>query len=681
MKVLPATYAFTVFLAAFLLFLLEPIAARRILPVFGGSASVWTTCLVFFQIALLAGYCYSHLLIARSRGRSQTLIHTALLAVAIASLGAHFQPNSDAIVWRPISTILLLLTITVGLPFFALAATTPLLQAWGGKQRWSFFALSNTASLLALFVYPLWIEPYLTLHQQRVLWAAGFTVFAILCGGLSLQRLQIGEKRKPFSETGVDAEVAEKLKPQTAALWILLPACGSMLLCSVTSFLSQNIAAVPLLWILPLAAYLLSFIVAFASPVSYPRFVAVRMLALALATFAYLIYYSRSALPVGISIPVYVAAMFFACLFCHGELYLLRPESGDPTKFYLLLSLGSALGAIFVGVVAPNIFSANYDLVLSLILLSALALLTTWKQGISLIFLWGTATACVIYIAFAQVRTYQENAVAQLRSFYGSLRVTEGHLPPEADMTRTLYHGTIQHGTQMFGNDLQNVPTTYFARDSGVGLAIESCCSDHSAAVGIVGLGAGTLAAYGRKGDSYTFYEIDPAVERLSRAWFTYRRNSAAKIDIVLGDARLSLAREDPQKKFDVLALDAFTGDAIPVHLLTAQAVALYLQHLKPGGVLAFHISSQYLDLAPELALQAEHAGLHAVMVHSPAKEDRSEFTADWVLMSRDPASLASPEIVNASSPLKTKPGLRLWTDDYSSLLPLIKWKGMRAGS
>ena len=274
-----------------------------------------------------------------------------------------------------------------------------------------------------------------------------------------------------------------------------------------------------------------------------------------------------------------------------------------------------------------------------------------------------------------------EDTLVELRSFYGSLRVTETHLPPEAETTRTLYHGRIQHGTQLFGNGLRTQPSSYYAHDSGVGLALDLCCSagsgeDHPRRIGVVGLGTGTLAAYGKPGDEITFYEIDPLVERLARALFTYLRDSQATVRIVPGDARLSLARDKTSPPYDVLVLDAFSGDAIPIHLLTAQAIALYRRHLQPGGILAIHISSQYLDLAPQLALQAENAGLQAVLIHSNADDARGIFAADWVLMTADPNFLRRPEIANAAQPLRRIPGLRLWTDDYSSLLPLLKWRG-----
>jgi spermidine synthase len=673
MKLLTLLYATVTFLSAFLLFLLEPIAARQVLPLFGGSAAVWTTCLVFFQCALLAGYLYAHLLATRLTPRAQAAMHIVLLTGAILSLEMRVQPNADAVTWHPILTLLKLLTATIGLPFLTLAATSPLLQSWrshsnDGNPPWWLYALSNAGSLLALLLYPSIVEPKLALRSQALVWDAGFCIFAALCGALALQH-----RRSPATPPIPNNAAAPESK--TSLLWILLPACASMLLCAVTNHLGENIASIPLLWIVPLAAYLLSFIVAFASEHAWPRFLSVRMLALTLAIFAYLLYTSRTALPLQISIPIYTAALFFACLYCHAELYRLRPSGAALTRYYLLISFGAALGAICVGIVAPNIFHANHDLAITVIVLAATALAASWQSGWIPRLIWISAVIALVYVAFFQAAVLGEDTLVELRSFYGALRVTETHLPPEAETTRTLYHGRIQHGTQLFGNGLRTLPSSYYAHNSGVGLALDLCCGDRPARIGVVGLGAGTLAAYGKPGDDITFYEIDPLVERLARALFTYLRDSQATVHIVLGDARLSIARDKTSPPYDVLVLDAFSGDAIPIHLLTAQAIALYRRHLQPGGVLAIHISSQYLDLTPQLALQAQNAGLHAVIVHSDANDARGIFTADWVLMTADQNFLRRPEIANAAQPLRQIPGLRLWTDDYSSLLPLLKWR------
>ena len=686
MKLLSVLYATVTFFAALLLFLLELIAARQLLPLFGGSAAVWTTCLVFFQCALLAGYLYAHLLTTRLKPSVKSIAHIALLTAAILSLAIRIHPNPEFITWHPIWSLLWLLGATIGLPFLALAATSPLLQFWRSADRnspsWRLYAFSNLGSLLALLIYPSIVEPRLAIRSQVVLWDIGFCLFATFCGALALHHRR-GTAQPAAPTSGPIPTLTPTVGAKTSLLWILLPACASMLFCAVTNHLGENIASIPLLWIVPLAAYLLSFVIAFTSDRAWPRFLSVRMLALTLAIFAYLLYNSRNALPLAVSVPVYTAALFFACLYCHAELYRLRPSATLLTRYYLLISFGGALGAIWVGVIAPNLFYANHDLAVAVVVLALTALAASWQSGWTARLVWTCASVGLVYIGFVQAANMSHDAIAQLRGFYGSLRVTETHLPAEAETTRTLYHGRIQHGSQLFGNGLRTQPSSYYAHNSGVGLALDLCCLNPAGEsrprrIGVVGLGTGTVAAYGKAGDEIVFYEIDPLVERLARALFTYLRDSPAAIRIISGDARLSIARDRTSQPYDVLVLDAFSGDAIPIHLLTAQAIALYRRHLPPGGVLAFHISSQYLDLAPQLALQAQNAGMSAVLVHSDADDARGIFAADWVLMTADAVLLHLPEIANAAQPLPQRPGLRLWTDDYSSLLPLLKWSAVQ---
>lgn len=682
MAVLKAIYALVIFLSAFLLFLVEPMTAKRLLPALGGSAAVWITCLVFYQTALLAGYLYAHLVSSRIRPRAQAIVHSVVLILALAGLAAQVRPNPAAASWHPLLTTLWLLTALIGAPFVALAATTPLVQSWyarvgphgSGTPGWRFYALSNLGSMLALVFYPCLIEPHFPLGMQRMAWAIGFGVFVLACGTLAWSQASTPEDKQGAAPP---AAIESPGSAGRHLLWVLLPAASSMLLCVITAHLSQNIAAIPLLWIVPLAAYLFSFIVTFAGPRWYPRSYALRALALALATLGYLLA-KQITVPLLISIPTYVGALFVFCYFCHGELYRLRPAAERATEFYLLLSLGSALGAVLVGMAAPMVFSANYDLALSLVFLIILAIAVTWDSGWLVRAFWFAATAAMVWAAVLNMRSLSHNTISQLRSFYGSLRVTQTFAIPGPGIQRTLFHGTIQHGVQIFNDKLRGRPTSYYAPDSGLGLAIRSCCGTAPRRIGVVGLGAGTLAAYGQSGDSITFYEIDPLVERLARARFAYLHESRALVNVILGDARLSMEQQPPQG-YDVLVLDAFSGDAIPVHLLTEQAIALYMRHLKPDGVLAFHISSQYFDLAPVLAAQARNAGMMALGVHSLANDELGEFQADWVLMSANRAFFAQPEIAIAARPIALLPGLPLWTDDFNSLLPLVKWTGIES--
>jgi protein-L-isoaspartate O-methyltransferase len=683
MALLDALYALVIFLSAILLFLVEPMTAKRLLPALGGSAAVWTTCLVFFQTTLMAGYFYAHLLAGRLRPRAQAMTHTTLLALAVLGLSVQAHPDAAGASWHPLLTTLWLLTGLIGLPFLALAATTPLLQSWyarsGGRiaPAWRLFALSNLGALLALAAYPALIETHLTLRTQQLAWDAAFAVFAVTCAGIAWQHQACSEPVKATPGQTSPGVESQAISMRSLSLWILLPAASSLMLCAITSHLSQNIAAIPLLWIVPLAIYLLSFIVTFAGPRWYARSYALRMLALTIATLGYLLQDRRLSLPLLVSIPVYAGALFVFCYFCHGELYRLRPAAGQATSYYLLMSLGSALGAIFAGVAAPMLFRANYDLLCGLIFLVSLAIAATWDLGMLVRLFWFAATVGMVWAAFLSERSLNRDTIAQLRSFYGCLRVTQTFAEPEPAIVRKLLHGTIEHGIQIFSDELRTLPTSYYAPDSGAGLAVRLCCNGRPRRVGVVGLGVGTMAAYGQPGDTITFYEIDPLVERLARARFTYLRESRAAVNVVIGDARLQLEQQSPQG-YDVLVLDAFSGDAIPVHLLTAQAIELYRRHLRPNGILAFHISSQYVDMAPVLAAEARQDGLQAYDVRSPANDALGAFQSDWVLLSADPGFFRQPEVAAVARPLEMRPGQPVWTDDFNSLLPLVKWTGLQ---
>jgi spermidine synthase len=664
-------YASVVFLSAFLLFLVQPMVARQLLPVLGGSAAVWTTCLVFFQVALLIGYLYADRLATRLRPRTQAFTHIVLLAAALATLGAQIHLNLWAATWHPFLTVFVLLAMMIGMPYFALSTTTPLLQAWYsgsflGAVPYRLFSLSNAGALLALVMYPVLIEPHVTLYTQTRCWSAGFFLFAVLCGGIAWTTRHTLPQRRETDTTRPPARLL--------LLWMLLPCCSSLLLCAFTSHLSQNIAAIPLLWILPLIAYLLSFILAFHSPRAYPRWLILRLTAFMLGILGYVSYGTQTTLPVQILVPLYCFSLFVLCFFLHGELYRLRPAAGDATRFYLAVSFGSAVGALFAGVAAPVLFRANYELVGGLIFATVLALVVTWNFGVLARLFWIAGVGVLVWIGVVQTKAWRQDTLVQLRSFYGTLRVTQTHWPPKAEVTRTLYHGTIQHGMQMFGNGMRMQPASYYAPDSGVGLAMRLCCEGRPKRVGVIGLGTGTLVVYGRPGDTFRFFEIDPLVERLARELFTYLRETPAKADIVLGDARYSLNR-DQSGPFDVLVLDAFSGDAVPVHLLTAQALALYRKHLTPGGILAFHISSQYLNLEPVLAREAQQVELHAVTVRSSGNEEQGIFASEWVLITSNERFVSLPEVANVSQASSLKENVRLWTDDYASLLPILKWE------
>jgi SAM-dependent methyltransferase len=447
-----------------------------------------------------------------------------------------------------------------------------------------------------------------------------------------------------------------------------------MMLTAVTSHMSANLAAIPLLWLPPLALYLLSFILAFQGAWLPVRQSMLRFVLVAVASMAYMLRDIRALLPIAVSVPLFLVALFIVCFFLHGELFARRPATAGMTRFYLVAAAGGAAGTLLVGVIAPLVLRANYDLACTLMVVALIALAATWQDGWGLRMLWTVGVTAAIVVLSTQIRQYDDDAVALMRNFYGTLRVRETHLPPQSDTDRQLLNGTIEHGAEWFAPQFLGQPLTYYATNSGLGLAMRLCCGAGPKRVGVIGLGTGTVAAYGNAGDVIRFYEINPPVERLARHWFTFLHDSPAKIDVVLGDARLSLASEPPQN-FNVIVVDAFSGDAIPVHLLTREALALYRRHLRPDGIIVLHVSNQYIDLEPVVAGIAGDAGLRAVSVHSHGDEQTGLYYADWILVTANQAFLDQPEVINNGFSTPLKPGARLWTDNYSSVFPLLKWQ------
>lgn len=661
------------FLSAFLLFSLEPLVAKTILPWFGGSAAVWSTCLVFYQTALLAGYFYASLLTRYLPASAQAFVHVALLTGALAWLpigpGQHWRP---APLDHPQRLILAMLTISIGLPFIALSATTPLLQNWlaraGYRTPYRFFALSNFASLAALLAYPLLIEPQLDTRTQSLSWSAIYIVFTLLCGFAAWRSRRISR---------ICAAVAgmERLPAFRTVSWFALGACGSMLLLAVTNHIDQNIAAVPLLWVLPLIVYLLTFIIAFGMPAFYKRGIWLRILAFALAMLGYAIYNIDVIHAIQVSIPVFLAGLFACCMFCHGELNRLRPETSRLTTFYLVIAAGAAAGAILVTLIAPRIFDGIYELPLTLFITAALAIATTWTEGQWPVRLLWIAMSAAMAVVFANnVHDYRADTLSLRRSFYGALQVVQSRPGPRQH--RTLYHGTIEHGTEFLLPPLRSRPTSYYGPDSGIGIVLRECFPSPKR-VGIVGLGVGTIAAYGERGDTFRFYDINPQVIDIARSLFFYLGETRARVEIVEGDARLALER-DTSPAFDVLALDAFSGDAIPVHLLTEEALALYIEHLKPNGAIAFHVSNNFLDLAPVVRQLANRAGYQAVLLTNDESDDELILHSDWVLVTNNRDVLDNPGVQAHVEDIESRTGLRPWTDRYSSLLQVLtppSWK------
>jgi hypothetical protein len=661
------------FLGPFLLFLVEPLFAKLILPTFGGSAAVWATCLVFFQCALLLGYLYADVITRFLTPGRQSLLHIALLMVSalFQPLAPHawlrLQPTSE-----PVRSVLSSLTVSIGLPFVLLSATTPLLQAWYARRGlasspYHLFALSNLASLLALLSYPFLIEPHLTSSQQSRLWSILYVIFLMLYSliGWIARRgaVQVAEGAAAV-EPGQAPSIRDRL------LWLALAACGSVLLLAVTNHLLEDVAPVALLWVIPLSLYLLTFTMVFNRPAIYSQWLVVRLAAVALGSMACAIYDPSFTESVQVSVPFFSVGLFLCCWFCHGELASRKPAPQYLTVFYLMLSAGGALGAILVGIVAPHVFRSILEFPIALVFTALVAVFALWRKGWLVRVFWLLATAGMIVVAVRYQRLYRQDTIFVARNFYGAFRIKEF-----ADWLKrpylTLYHGGIEHGAQFVDPPLSLIPTTYYAHNSGVGVALDRCCTGPRR-VGVVGLGAGTLAAYGKPGDYFRFYEINPLMLSIATDYFSYLRNTKARTDIVQGDARLSMQGETPHN-FDVLAVDAFSGDAIPVHLLTREAFHLYLRNLKPDGILAIHTSNTYLNLAPVVQMLADDAGYPArILTNDDAIRTLTD-SSDWILVTRNKRFIDDIEATEIIEPIPIPAGLRLWTDDYSNLFRILR--------
>jgi predicted membrane-bound spermidine synthase len=682
-------YGFAIFLGSFLLFLVEPMAARRLLPRLGGSAAVWVTCLIFFQSALLLGYLAAHAVATRLRPRAQIAIYGVLLLLCLGQTLAISNLDLHASTAHPILSVFWLLGALIGLPFTVLSMNAPLLQAWhsahagAGSSSYKLYALSNLGSLLALAAYPLLLEPRLGLHAQATLWRAGLVLFIVICAVIFTRLWNF--RQEVISVVSADAsllipastETSKLRNPETwkpVFLWLLLAACGSWLLCAITNHLNQDVAAVPLLWMLPLIAYLLSFVWTFSGERFYPRKWILLLMPLLLAALGYLLYQTDLTVGRGWLVFFFCVALLLCCVLCHGELYRRRPAPARLTAFYLTVAAGGMLGSIFVGIIAPVVFAANYELGGALVFLALLLLVLLWRNGTGWRLLWSATLVVVAILAVRQVLGERADAIAQARSFYGSLRILE--LPAAAanapnQRTRALFHGTVLHGAEYFAGP--QAATPFYGSNTGPAMAIDFCCPNRSRRIGVIGLGAGSLAAYAHSGDTIRFYEIDPLIVKMARDYFTYMRASPAKVEVVLGDGRISLSQElanGTSQNFDVLAIDAFSGGAIPVHLLTREAIELYRRHLRPGGILAINITNVYLDLAPIVAAQAVQAGLQARYFESDVSYPGG-YVVDWILLTDNRDFLARPEI-QRGLPISTRANLRLWTDDYNSLFPVF---------
>ena len=685
-------FAISIFLSAFLLFQIQPMIGRFILPWFGGTPAVWSTTMLFFQVLLTGGYAYAYWLIGRVPQKRQPVIHIALIVSAVSLLAAlslswvspitpsaSLKPGDAS---SPIFDIFKLLILSVGLPYFILASNSPLMQAWFSRifperSYARLYSLSNAGSLLGLLAYPVFIEPTLSLKWQGWAWAGGFLLFGIVAGWVGVR--SGGSPVLSMPEAG-PVKPAEPPSLALFALWTALSGTASLFLLSVTNQISQEVAVIPFLWILPLTLYLLSFILTFSGERGYNRsfFSALFILSAALTLFVML---NATSLHVYWQILAYCLLLFSACMLCHGELYRLRPPAGHLTTFYLMVSVGGAFGGLFVSLLAPVIFNGYWEFFVGLAMTIAI-LLTVLRNNAD-----NAARARFVFVVFILVTvmlsvigTFFTGELFSKRNFYGVIRVRADLAGEPSQPAYLMAHGITVHGLQFIAPDLRDQPTTYYVQNGGAGLAILNHPRyGRGLRVGMLGVGAGTLAAYGQPGDVYRLYEINPVVVDLAEGqggYFSFVKDSQADVTMVLGDARISLEQElarGEKQNFDVLALDTFSSDSIPMHLVTKEAFALYLEHLAPDGMIAAHITNLHLDLQPVFWQLAKEYGLTMVRVNY-AGDARGGYASHWILLARDPALLEIPAIQARAVDLNGySTTLRLWTDDYSNLFQILK--------
>ena len=755
--------AFTILVSAFLLFQVQPMISKMVLPWFGGSPAVWSTCMLFFQVLLLAGYAYSHWLAKFPRVGTQAAIHVVLLAAATFLLPVvpheSWKPPDSS---HPTTRILLLLGRNVGLPYFLLSSTGPLVQMWfsracPGRSPYRLYSLSNVGSLGALLTYPFVFEPWLTTVSQGWMWSGAFVVFAVLCGGLAIA---VARNKQTIGEFELNLIAASERRESTALpglrdhlSWLGLAALGSTALLTVTNHLCEDVAVVPFMWVAPLSLYLVSFILCFESERWYSRRVFSVAAIAAIVVICVFVrfkelnhYWLNTRVDVWLrrweladsnghwndnilwQAGAYLFALFCICMLCHGELVRRKPAPRQLTAFYLMTSAGGAAGGVLVALVCPRMFLTHFELNLTLLVSFALAA-SVWLMdslerlsapfagprvlggGVSRALAWlsDTLVACrlsrpreaaafasswawwrwmqigltcvllpgvlgaLLLVAKAQFESKDADEIATVRNFYGVLHVNTERAEDGSWEGRELVNGRILHGFQYTDESLKRKATTYYTDRSGVGVAFNSLLNERNRRVAVVGLGVGTMASYGERGDFFRFYEINPQVEAIARSHFSYLADSAAKTEVVLGDARLSMEHEEPQH-FDLIVLDAFSSDAIPVHLLTVEAFTTYLRHLQPDGVIAVHTSNRHLDLVPVVVGLAKHHTLQAVVVDNDAKSGWKEEGSHWMLVTRSEEFLIQPEVLMAASPpTYTIPHVPLWTDQYSNLFEILK--------
>jgi hypothetical protein len=691
-------FALAIFLSAFLLFQIQPIIARYILPWYGGSPAVWTACMMFFQVALLCGYLYAHLLAKYVPSRRQPILHLVLLAFSFLLLPVA-PPNFWAVSVSdlPALQILALLSISVGIPFVLISASAPLLQHWFSvvrpeKSPFRLYALSNLGSLVALLSYPTLFEPRLTLDSQTITWSGLYLALTAVCIWCAMAVVKI-----PDSGVIRDRPHSLPLPPVSAldrVLWVALAACGSTVLLAMTNQICQDISVVPFLWILPLSLYLISFIICFDNDIWYKRRIWITLLLLVLVPLLQLMpkAFIDSSISIFYPVGIYCLALFACCMVCHGELARRRSAAPQLTSFYLYVAFGGALGGVFVNLLAPVLFADFWELHVAVgctVILAGVCVaidkqvLIKKPRRAAFVCAWSVVTAALLVELGMQIRSDNDHAIYNDRGFFGVMSVYENDTGT-IDHGRGLYHGKVLHGFQLLHESKRRSLVSYFGINSGVGAAMRHHPRRQSAdpgerglKIGVVGLGVGTLSAYGTSLDSIRYYEINPQVEVIARKYFSYLQSGYASTEVVLGDARVSLKRELDQSgsnEFDVLVLDAFNGDAIPIHLLTEEAFDLYAEHLRNDGILAVNTTNFYVDISDIVRGAAQRMGKQVILIEDDA-EHWYEDSNEWVLVASNPDFMRSRRNRSIQSSWdREQPRPIRWTDDFSNLLQIIDW-------
>ena len=688
----------TIFLGAFLLFQVQPLISKALLPWFGGAAAVWTTAVMFFQALLFLGYTYAHSSVHLLSPRWQRRVHLSLLAVALICLpifpSESFKPQGDE---DPAWLLLGVLAMTVGLPFLVLSSTAPLLHAWLSRvdplrSSYRLYALSNAGALLALLSYPFVVEPMMPLRIQMWVWTVAYVVYAATSAYIAWVA---GRSSSPSdADEPVEEQVADGARPSAVqvAMWVGLAACAVVLFMGVTNQLCLNVARVPFLWIVPLAVYLVTFMLTFGGSSWYRRGPFMVLCVLALLTMSLTVTgeFLSTRVPLFTQLAVSCVALFVVCMTCHGELYGQRPQERYLTLFYLSISFGGLLGGVTVGLIAPQVMDPYQELRVGLLAAAILLGVCYYRGRVGGRQRWAWSGAFVGIVGVGLAFSFEPddaNEVQEVRrNFYGTLTVeTIG------GQVKVLNHGTTQHGLQVMGEGNDHRPTGYYAPNTGVGIVMTYVqTSTGKRTIGVVGLGIGTLAAYGKPGDEFTFYEIDPDVADLAKTQFTYLERTRASYDVRIGDGRLTMERESPQG-YKIIVLDAFTSDAVPTHLLTVEAFEAYARHLQDDGLMCVNISNRHLQLAPIVFNAARRLGLYAFGIANRQNADEMRLSSRWIVLSKSAGSGEPIARALEQGALKAKLALResgemqffrpvveqverfgVWTDDYSSIASIV---------